>query len=88
MIAGYEQLEEQLEQLGQRWASVCHWVEERCATTQNIRHKWSAFNDRFYDFTTCLQHNEKLLDNVKLDKSTPSDELVKQIWSLKVCVNE
>jgi dystrophin len=30
----YQQLEQQLESLGQRWANVCKWVEEQAGLLQ------------------------------------------------------
>lgn len=78
-------LEEQLEALGQRWASVCKWTEEHWLLLQEMLTRWQHYNDECRLFSDWLMEKESVLAAMRLVDISELKEVVDQVRQLKVC---
>ena len=84
-LTAYTALEQQLESLGQRWAAVCRWVEERWVLLQELHAKWQAYTSEQQQFADWLSQKEEVLARMRLVDMTDINEVVQQVGQLKVC---
>ena len=89
-------MEQQLEALGVRWATVCRWMEERSSALTQAESRWRVFSERLNAFTAWLTDTQDVLDDIEkrwtLDGANSLDEniaevhdVVEQVQCLKVC---
>ncbi len=83
-IAAYVALEEQLETLGTRWASVCRWVEEQWTLLQEVLTRWQHFTEEDKSFSGWLAEKEELLARMRLVDLSDSKLVIEQVRNLKV----
>ena len=77
-------LEEQLESLGQRWATVCKWVEDQWLLLQEMQAKWQHYEEEQAVFSAWLAEKEKVLASMRLVDISDLKEVVDQVRQLKV----
>ncbi|XP_061692768.1 dystrophin isoform X2 [Syngnathoides biaculeatus] len=58
-------LESKLQVLGDRWAAICRWTEERWILLQEILLKWQHFTNEQSLFDSWLTQNEELVRSIK-----------------------
>ncbi len=83
---GYMALEQQLESLGQRWATVCKWVEEHSALLQEVQNKWQHFQEEMSQFSDWLAQKEEVLARMRLADLSEMSEIIEQVRNLKVSI--
>ncbi|XP_030578313.1 utrophin isoform X2 [Archocentrus centrarchus] len=79
-------LEEQLQSLGERWAAVCRWTEERWHKLQEVFMVWQQLHSDQSLFRVWLDEKEKALNEVKTSNFKDSGEIntnVRQLAILK-----
>ena len=81
-------LEQQLESLGQRWANVCKWVEERWKTLQDIYNKWQTYLSEKDRFSIWLADKEEILSRMMLVDLSEQNEVYEQVRELKLMEND
>ena len=70
----YQDLEEELNLLGNRWAKICKWTEERWDLLQVIHQKWDQFYEMKESFSLWLNSQMSSVEDLILKSS--SDDLV------------
>lgn len=80
----YQQLEKQLESLGQRWANVCKWVEEQWQILQEVLSKWKHFSGEQRQFNQWLEEKEHVLAQMCSVDMRDVNEVIEQVRQLKV----
>ncbi|XP_039770096.1 dystrophin isoform X4 [Ornithorhynchus anatinus] len=75
-------LEEQLQVLGDRWANICRWTEDRWAVLQDILLKWQHFTDEQCLFDAWLTEKEVAIGNINLTGFKDQDEMVTNLRKL------
>ncbi|XP_072021772.1 utrophin-like [Amphiura filiformis] len=78
-----EVLEEQLTNLGERWANVCQWTEQRWAMLQEVLVHWQTFSQEQVKFDDWLAEKENVLAKMRLQDITNTDEAMERIKQLK-----
>ncbi|KAJ8003692.1 hypothetical protein DPEC_G00150960 [Dallia pectoralis] len=58
-------LEEKLQHLGDRWAAICKWTEERWVLLQEILLKWQHFTEEQCSFDSWLTQEEELVGSIQ-----------------------
>uniref|UniRef100_A0A8C2D864 Utrophin n=1 Tax=Cyprinus carpio TaxID=7962 RepID=A0A8C2D864_CYPCA len=79
-------LEEQLQSLGERWAAVCRWTEERWNKLEEIQLVWQRMLDDQSLFGSWLADKEKALSEVQTSDFKDPSEInasVRRLTSLK-----
>ncbi|XP_037397389.1 utrophin isoform X2 [Pygocentrus nattereri] len=79
-------LEDQLQSLGERWAAVCRWTEERWSKLEEILLVWQQLLDDQNLFRTWLEGREKALSEVQTSDFKDPSEIntnVRRLASLK-----
>lgn len=82
----YAALEDQLAALGERWAFVCRWVEERSSQLQTITPAWQQLEEEESCFVQWLQCKEQQLCDMEHSNSNDSSIIldhVKQLQSIE-----
>ena len=77
-------MENQLQVLGKRWATICHWTEEQWLLLHQVLSKWQDFADDKSTFNDWLADREAVLDNMKLADLSEDQVAIKQVQDLKV----
>ena len=70
--------------LGQRWAGVCRWVEDRWALLQEVLKRWGHFRDEQLQFSDWLTEKEDVLAKMRLVDMTDPKLVIEQVRKLKV----
>lgn len=87
-IAAFTALEQQLEQLGHRWANVCLWAESRWIalqdTLQETIRKRLEFAEKYNNFCDWLMKTDTMLSKMPLIKNSDFHQISEQIRCLKV----
>ena len=84
-ITACEAMENQLQHLGKRWATICHWTEQQWLLLQEVLLKWQAFAEDENKFSDWLTEKEAVLDKMKMSDLSDSVVAVEQVRELKVC---
>lgn len=79
-----EAMERQLQSLGKRWATICHWTEEQWLLLQEVLLKWQSFNEDETKFSDWLSEREEILEKMQTCDLSDSDVAVAQVQELKV----
>jgi hypothetical protein len=77
-------MEDQLTALGERWAHICHWTEERCNRLQNLAVKWSQVTDEFQAIQQWLNNKEMQLKQMEANPVLEIGEVLDRIKKLQV----
>ncbi|XP_033125074.1 dystrophin-like isoform X4 [Anneissia japonica] len=81
-------LEEQLNSLGERWAKVCQWTEQRWAVLQEVLLNWQKLEDEEKRFEDWLSSKEALLAEMQHVDFNDSNATMQQVNKLKVLEEE
>ena len=79
-----EVLEEQLTNLGERWANVCQWTEQRWAMLQEVLVHWQKFSQEQVKFDDWLAEKENVLAQMRLQDVRNTEEAIERVKQLKV----
>ncbi|XP_033837659.2 dystrophin isoform X13 [Periophthalmus magnuspinnatus] len=69
-------LESRLQVLGDRWAAICRWTEERWILLQEILLKWQHFTNEQCLFDSWLTQKEELVRSIKTSNLKEQAEIV------------
>uniref|UniRef100_A0AAV2LCU5 Dystrophin n=1 Tax=Knipowitschia caucasica TaxID=637954 RepID=A0AAV2LCU5_KNICA len=69
-------LESKLQVLGDRWAAICRWTEERWILLQEILLKWQHFTNEQCLFDSWLTQKEELVRSIKTSNLKEQTEIV------------
>ncbi|KAM3857230.1 dystrophin [Diretmus argenteus] len=69
-------LESKLQVLGDRWAAICKWTEERWILLQEILLKWQHFTNEQCLFDSWLTQKEELVRSIKTSNLKDQAEMV------------
>ncbi|XP_053170341.1 dystrophin isoform X2 [Scomber japonicus] len=69
-------LEGKLQVLGDRWAAICRWTEERWILLQEILLKWQHFTNEQCLFDSWLTQKEELVSSIKTSNLKDQAEMV------------
>ncbi|XP_029306035.1 LOW QUALITY PROTEIN: dystrophin [Cottoperca gobio] len=69
-------LESKLQVLGDRWAAICRWTEERWILLQEILLKWQHFTNEQCLFDSWLTQKEELVRSIKTSNLKDQVEMV------------
>jgi len=77
-------MEDQLTALGERWAHICQWTEERCKALQNLAVKWDQVMDEFKAIQQWLNSKETQLKQMEANPLMEIGEVLQRIKKLQV----
>ncbi|XP_069695333.1 dystrophin, isoforms A/C/F/G/H isoform X7 [Periplaneta americana] len=86
--SAYSQMEDQLTALGERWAHICQWTEERCAKLQNLAMKWSQLTDEYQRIQHWLDNKETQLKQMEAHPLQEIGEVLDRIKKLQILRHE
>ncbi|KAI4901901.1 hypothetical protein NFI96_022255 [Prochilodus magdalenae] len=75
-------LEEKLQNLGERWAAICKWTEERWILLQKILMSWQNFTEEQYLFDSWLTQKEQLV--LSIQSTTDPNEMPANLRKLTI----
>ncbi|XP_022094793.1 dystrophin-like [Acanthaster planci] len=81
-------LEEQLTSLGERWARVCQWTEQRWAVLQEIWAHWQRFAEEQRQFSDWLSDKESTLAQMRLADVQDARGAIERVKILKILEQE
>ncbi|PSN39418.1 hypothetical protein C0J52_22771 [Blattella germanica] len=82
--SAYSQMEDQLTALGERWAHICQWTEERCTKLQNLAAKWSQLIEEIQRIQLWLDNKETQLKQMEANPLVEIGEVLDRIKKLQV----
>ncbi|KAJ4445847.1 hypothetical protein ANN_12532 [Periplaneta americana] len=74
--------------LGERWAHICQWTEERCAKLQNLAMKWSQLTDEYQRIQHWLDNKETQLKQMEAHPLQEIGEVLDRIKKLQILRHE
>ncbi|XP_077976931.1 dystrophin-like isoform X2 [Glandiceps talaboti] len=77
-------LEEQLQRLGERWAKVCQWTEQRWVVLQEVLTKWQHFSEETIKFSDWLSAKECVLTEMKGVEVHDERDVIARVKTLKM----
>ncbi|XP_061266457.1 dystrophin isoform X7 [Bos javanicus] len=77
-------LEEQLKVLGDRWANICRWTEDRWVLLQDVLLKWQRFTEEQCLFSTWLSDKEDALNKIPTTGFKDQSEMLSSLQKLAV----
>ncbi|XP_058515061.1 dystrophin isoform X1 [Ochotona princeps] len=77
-------LEEQLKVLGDRWANICRWTEDRWVLLQDILLKWQRFTEEQCLFSTWLSEKEDAVNKIHITGFKDQNEMLSSLQKLTV----
>ncbi|XP_038658197.1 dystrophin isoform X9 [Scyliorhinus canicula] len=81
-------LEEELQVLGERWAAICKWTEERWVLLQEILFKWQYFTEEQCLFDEWLMEKEESVNKVQTTGFRDQNEMVANLRKLAILKGE
>ncbi|XP_006881922.1 PREDICTED: dystrophin-like [Elephantulus edwardii] len=81
-------LEEQLKILGDRWANICRWTEDRWVLLQDILLKWQRFTEEQCLFIAWLSEKEEAVSKIPTSGFKDQTEKLSSIQKLTVLKTE
>uniref|UniRef100_A0A671RWX7 Dystrophin-like n=1 Tax=Sinocyclocheilus anshuiensis TaxID=1608454 RepID=A0A671RWX7_9TELE len=69
-------LEEKLQNLGERWAAICKWTEERWILLQKILLCWQHFSEEQLLFESWLIQKEELVQSIQSSGTNDPNEVI------------
>ncbi|XP_074915962.1 dystrophin-like isoform X5 [Chelonoidis abingdonii] len=79
-------LEEQLQDLGDRWAAICRWTEDRWVLLQHILRKWQQFAEEQCHFDSWLTEKEDAVSRIHTTGFKDQNEMLASLQKLAVCI--
>ncbi|XP_076057389.1 dystrophin-like, partial [Oratosquilla oratoria] len=86
--AAYSNLEDELNALGERWAHICRWAEQRWTTLQVLTVHWEQLEREMEKLGKWLDENEAQLKQMESNPSTDQEHLLRQAGTLQVLQSE
>ncbi|XP_035390530.1 dystrophin isoform X1 [Electrophorus electricus] len=77
-------LEEKLQNLGERWAAICKWTEERWILLQQIIMIWQHFIEEQHLFDSWLTQKEQLVLSIQSSGTTDQNEVAANLRKLAI----
>ncbi|XP_052439429.1 dystrophin-like isoform X2 [Carassius gibelio] len=77
-------LEEKLQNLGERWAAICKWTEERWILLQKILLCWQHFSEEQLLFDSWLTQKEELVQSIQSSGTTDPNEVAANLRKLAI----
>lgn len=77
-------MENQLQALGKRWATICHWTEEQWLLLHQVLSKWQEFADDKSSFNDWLAEREVMLEQMRTADLSENEIAIQQVHDLKV----
>ncbi|XP_047659645.1 dystrophin isoform X2 [Tachysurus fulvidraco] len=77
-------LEEKLQNLGERWAAICKWTEDRWLLLQRILKTWQHFTEEQHMFESWLTQKEQLLLSIQSSGTTDHSEVAANLRKLTI----
>ncbi|XP_012585751.1 PREDICTED: dystrophin isoform X6 [Condylura cristata] len=77
-------LEEQLKVLGDRWANICRWTEDRWILLQDILLKWQRFTEEQCLFNAWLSEKEETVSKINSTDFKDQSEMISSLQKLTV----
>ncbi|KAG9492436.1 hypothetical protein GDO78_000765, partial [Eleutherodactylus coqui] len=81
-------LEEQLQHLGDRWAAICRWTEDRWILLQEILLKWQQFAEEQCRFDAWLTEKEEAVNNIHTTDFKDQNEMLANLRKLAILKGE
>ncbi|XP_062906974.1 dystrophin isoform X1 [Mobula hypostoma] len=81
-------LEEELQILGERWAAICKWTEERWVLLQEILFKWQYFTEEQCLFDKWLAEKEKSVSKIQTSGFEDQNEMLTNLRKLAMLKGE
>ncbi|XP_043556668.1 dystrophin isoform X1 [Chiloscyllium plagiosum] len=81
-------LEEELQILGERWAAICKWTEERWVLLQEILFKWQYFTEEQSLFDAWLMEKEESVEKIQTTGFKDQNEMVANLRKLAILKGE
>ncbi|XP_060038717.1 dystrophin isoform X3 [Erinaceus europaeus] len=77
-------LEEQLKVLGDRWANICRWTEDRWVLLQEVLLKWQRFTEEQCLFSAWLSEREESFNKMHTTGVTDRSEMLSNLQKMNV----
>uniref|UniRef100_A0A9J8C3C1 Dystrophin n=1 Tax=Cyprinus carpio carpio TaxID=630221 RepID=A0A9J8C3C1_CYPCA len=77
-------LEEKLQNLGERWAAICKWTEERWILLQKILLCWQHFSEEQLLFDSWLTQKEELVQTIQSSGTSDPNEVATNLRKLAI----
>ncbi|ROL45472.1 Dystrophin, partial [Anabarilius grahami] len=77
-------LEEKLQNLGERWAAICKWTEERWILLQKILLCWQHFSEEQLLFDSWLTQKEELVQSIQRSGTNDPNEVAANLRKLAI----
>ncbi|KAI5619629.1 dystrophin isoform X7 [Silurus asotus] len=77
-------LEEKLQNLGERWAAICKWTEERWILLQKILRSWQHFIEEQHMFESWLTQKEQVFLSIQSSGTTDPNEVAASLRKLAI----
>ncbi|XP_069827110.1 dystrophin isoform X10 [Dendropsophus ebraccatus] len=81
-------LEEQLQHLGDRWAAICRWTEDRWILLQEILLKWQQFAEEQCHFDAWLTEKEEAVNIIHTTDFKDQNEMLANLRKLAMFKGE
>ncbi|KAJ6667635.1 hypothetical protein lerEdw1_016756 [Lerista edwardsae] len=81
-------LEHQLQHLGDRWAAICRWTEERWFLLQDVLLKWQQFTEEQGLFDAWLTEKEEAVNNIHTTDFKDQNEMLENLQKLAILKGE
>lgn len=80
----YNQMEDQLVALGERWAHICQWAEERWSKLHLLLTHCTRISDDMQKIQSWIETNETLLKQLEAEPVSEIGEVFQRIKLLQV----
>ncbi|XP_033616290.1 dystrophin isoform X2 [Fukomys damarensis] len=77
-------LEEQLKVLGDRWANICKWTEDRWVLLQDILLKWQRFTEEQCLFSAWLSEKEDAMNKIHTTGFKDQNEMLSSLQKMAI----
>ncbi|KAM5221589.1 dystrophin isoform 1-T1 [Ctenodactylus gundi] len=77
-------LEEQLKVLGDRWANICRWTEDRWVLLQDILLKWQRFTEEQCLFNAWLSEKEDAMNKILTTGFKDQNEMLSSLQKMTI----
>ncbi|XP_048351416.1 dystrophin isoform X1 [Sphaerodactylus townsendi] len=81
-------LEQQLQHLGDRWAAICRWTEERWFLLQDILQKWQQFTEEQGLFDAWLVEKEDAVNVIHTTDFKDQNEMLENLQKFAILKRE
>ncbi|XP_042314821.1 dystrophin isoform X10 [Sceloporus undulatus] len=81
-------LEQQLQHLGNRWATICRWTEDRWFLLQDVLRKWLQFTEEQGLFDSWLTEKEDKISKIHTTDFKDQNEMLENLQKLAILKGE